>query len=50
MTKFELKQEKERLEADLNGRKTYWYKEEVQRDHKELNKINKELKELNNES
>ena len=46
MNELELRQEKQRLENDLNGGKTYWYKEEVQRDQRALDKVNKQLTEL----
>lgn len=36
----------ESLEDDLNGGKTYWYKEEVQRDHSRLEKLKEELENL----
>ena len=46
MQEWELEQEIEELERDLNGDKWYLYMEEVKRDHRRLEKLKKQLKEL----
>ncbi len=45
-TAWELEQEIERLEKDLDGEKAYYYKEEVWRDSNRLAKLKAELKQL----
>lgn len=45
-TRFEIEQDIEFLKDNLDGKKTYWYKEEVQRDCRTLERLKQELKEL----
>lgn len=41
-----LKQEIECLRANLDGRKTYWYVEEVQRDQRRYDELTNKLKQI----
>ena len=46
MTLHELCQEALRLKLDLDGRKTYWYVDEVKRDQRALNRVLEELEQF----